>query len=109
MGRLYKVKRTGSTDIISAATYNPMGELLTMTGANGAPSETRTYNSIGQLKQLQSGSAVNIQYNFSTTQNNGKITSEYDVISGETVTYTYDSLNRLASATSSTPNWGQSF
>ena len=80
-----------------------------MTGANGAPSETRTYNSIGQLTQLQSGS-LNIQYDYSATQNNGKITSETDVVSGEQIAYTYDSLNRLASATSSVnPGWGQSY
>jgi len=108
-GQLTKLKNlTTSTDIISGATYNLLGEMLTMTGAGGAPSETRTYNSIGQMKQLQSGS-LNLQYNFSATNNNGKIASETDVVSGETVTYTYDSLNRLATATSSTPAWGQSF
>jgi YD repeat-containing protein len=37
-------------------------------------------------------------YTFSSKQNNGKITSQSDAISGETVQYTYDSLNRLASA-----------
>jgi YD repeat-containing protein len=80
-----------------------------MTGVNGAPSETRTFNSIGQMTQLTSGSLTR-NYAFSSTQNNGKITSENDPVSGETVSYTYDSLNRLASATSSdTPGWGQSF
>jgi hypothetical protein len=40
MGRLNKLKNlTASTDIVSGATYNAMGELLTMTGVNGAPSE----------------------------------------------------------------------
>ena len=80
-----------------------------MTGANGAPSESRSYNSIGQMTQLTAGSN-SIVYNYSATQNNGKIVSEQDIVSGETVTYTYDSLNRLASATSSdNPGWGQSF
>ena len=44
--------------------------------------------------------------------NNGKIQSQTDAISGETVTYTYDSLNRLATAENQTgfsPSWGQSF
>ena len=45
---------TTSTDIVSGATYNAMGELLTMTGVNGAPSETRSYNSIGQMTALTS-------------------------------------------------------
>ena len=41
---------------------------------------------------------LNAQYNYSATQNNGKITSQYDALSGEKVAYFYDSLNRLASA-----------
>jgi YD repeat-containing protein len=107
MGRLQKVTDLGaSSDTISNATYGAAGQLLSMTGANGAPSETRTYNSIGQMTQLQSG-GLNIQYNYSATQNNGKITSQYDAISGEHIVYTYDSLNRLASATGS--GWGQSY
>jgi RHS repeat-associated protein len=111
MGRLKKlINATTQTDVVASATYNAMGELLQMVGGSGgAPTETRAYNSIGQLKQLTSGSGVNLQYNFSASQNNGKIVSETDVLSGETVAYTYDSLNRLASATSSTPAWGQSF
>ena len=47
-----------TTDLVSATTYNPMGELLTMTGAGGAPSESRTYNSIGQMTALTNGSLV---------------------------------------------------
>jgi RHS repeat-associated protein len=110
MGHLQKLTDVGaSSDIVSNASYNPAGQLLTTTGVNGAPSETRTYNSIGQMTQLQSGS-LNLQYAYSATQNNGKITAETDVVSGEQITYAYDSLNRLASATSSlTPGWGQSY
>ena len=52
--------------------------------------------------------SLNLQYNFPSTENNGKISSQTDVISGETVTYAYDSLNRLATASSSA-NWGQSY
>ena len=48
-------------------------------------------------------------YTFSSTQNNGKITSQSDAISGETIQYTYDSLNRLASAQSTSGSWGQSY
>ena len=120
MGRLQKLTDVPSqTDIISNTTYSPAGQLLTTTGGvSGAPSETRTYNSLGQLTQLSicpnySGycpASINTQYVYSATQNNGKITSETDVLSGEQVTYTYDSLNRLASATSSVnPGWGQSY
>jgi hypothetical protein len=85
-----------------------MGELLTMTGTGGAPSETREYNSLGQMTRLTQGT-VDMRYIYPTSNNNGKIAADYDWGTGETVVYTYDSLNRLASATSSTPNWGQSF
>ena len=44
------------------------------------------------------GSALNIQYGCTATQNNGKITSQSDVMSGEQIAYTYDALNRIASA-----------
>src|SRR5579885_1011120 len=71
-----------------------------------------SYNSMLQLTQV-SGGGRNIQYNYSANQNNGKIVSETDVVSGEQVNYTYDALNRLATAmTSDNPNvaqWGQSF
>ena len=58
-----------------------------------------------------SGYALNRQYAYSPTQNNGKITSQTDVLSGEQIVYTYDALNRLASAetTSGSPQWGQSY
>jgi RHS repeat-associated protein len=119
MGRLQKVTDLAAqSDIISNATYNPAGQLLTMTGNTAAGvTETRTYNSIGQLTNLTScpnwygcTQSLNIQYNYPATGNNGKITSQYDALSGETVAYAYDSLNRLASATSSVnPGWGQSY
>jgi len=45
----------------------------------------------------------------SATQNNGKITSQTDNISGEQVIYAYDALNRLASAGATSGTWGQSY
>jgi len=48
-----------------------------------------------------------IQYNYSLTQNNGQITQMVDAMSGETVSYSYDALKRLISA-SSTPTTGSS-
>ena len=117
MGRLQKLTDlTAQSDIISNATYGPAGQLLTMTaGTSSGINETRTYNSLGQLTQMSScvnsygncPANLNVQYSYSATQNNGKITSQQDLLSGEQVTYTYDSLNRLASATGS--GWGQSY
>ncbi|MBV8846569.1 MAG: RHS repeat-associated core domain-containing protein [Bryobacterales bacterium] len=52
--------------------------------------------------------ALNTQYNYPATGNNGKISSQTDVVSGEQMSYVDDSLNRLASATSS-QRWSQTF
>ena len=52
---------------------------------------------------------MNITYAYSGTQNNGKITSQTDNISGEQVVYAYDALNRLASAAATSNSWGQSY
>src|SRR6267154_498812 len=56
---------------------------------------------------------MDLQYRYSPSQNNGKITSQYDAVSGEEVTYAYDSLNRLGSAVTtdnaSVAQWGQSY
>ncbi len=78
---------------------------------------TMAYNVNGQLASLswstnpdaygRSSPAVGIQYNYSATQNNGQITQAVDTLSGETISYQYDLLKRLTSA-SSTPNSGAS-
>jgi RHS repeat-associated protein len=71
-------------------------------------SETRTYNAMGQLTNITVPGSMNITYNYSPTQNNGKITSQLDSLTGEQVTYAYDSLNRLISAQAGA-SWGQGF
>ncbi|HEY7336734.1 MAG TPA: RHS repeat-associated core domain-containing protein, partial [Bryobacteraceae bacterium] len=119
MGRLYSLTdQTSGEQTIQSAAYTAAGQLQQLVGGGyfgSFGSETRTYNSMLQLTQLSSGAsgsnAVNIQYNYSATQNNGKIVSQTDLISGEQVSYTYDSLNRLATAlsNSATAPWGQSF
>ena len=66
----------------------------------------RGYNILNQLTTINAGSE-NLTYNYPTGTNNGKISSMYNAVSGETVTYTYDSLNRLPTATGS--GWGQQY
>ncbi len=72
-------------------------------------SDTRQYNSLGQVTSIvASGStSLNRTYTYPTGTNNGKISSMTDNISGETVTYQYDSLNRLISAAGS--GWGENY
>ena len=69
------------------------------------------YNSLFQLTGIgaQRGGIAyqNITYAFPMGTNNGKISSQTDVLSGETVNYQYDSLNRLISASSA--GWSQGY
>jgi len=78
--------------------------------------ETRSYNSRVQLANLTaSGSGlqgVNFNYIY-PAQNNGKLLKAQDALTGEEVTYTYDSLLRLINAqTTDAGNpapWSQSY
>lgn len=56
---------------------------------------------------MHAGNGENLTYNYPTGTNNGKVSSMYNAVSGETVTYTYDSLNRLATANGS--GWGEQY
>jgi YD repeat-containing protein len=61
-----------------------------------------------QLTEQSFGAGFyDLKYVYSTNQNNGKILQQLETVSGETTNYTYDSLNRLATA--STGVWRQSF
>jgi RHS repeat-associated protein len=101
---------TNSATIITGATYDPGNRLLSL---SGNLTESRTYNVMGQLTQLSSsatsGPSINYAYGYSSTQNNGKIASQTDNITGEDVVYTYDALNRLATAVATSNAWGQSY
>ncbi len=91
---------------VNNVTYGAANQMLTMNYFG--VSETRTFNSMLQMTRLSIPGQVDISYTFpSATTNNGKISSQTDNISGETVTYQYDSLNRLSSANGS--GWNQNF
>ena len=85
--------------LIASATYGPAGEMATLTSAVGT--ETRTYNSLLQLTHQVVPNYMDMTYNYSSTQNNGRITSSVDAVTGENVTYGYDAWNRLTTATAS--------
>jgi RHS repeat-associated protein len=61
------------------------------------------------MTQIQVPGVLDRTYTFSSTQNDGRITQMADAVSGETVQYQYDSLKRLISASTTGPQWGQSF
>lgn len=93
--------------IVNNVSYNAANQLLTMNYP--AANETRSYNVLNQLTNVTAGSGENLTYNYPTNgTNNGKVSSMYNAVSGETVTYTYDSLNRLLTANSNA-GWGQQY
>ena len=59
--------------------------------------ETRQYNALVQLTRI-TDTGQDIEYVFSGTQNNGRILQTINHTSGETVAYSYDTLNRLLTA-----------
>jgi RHS repeat-associated protein len=100
----------GTTRWVTNATYGPANQILTMS-AYGFD-ESRTYNANNELIELASGPNVHYKYNYSGTQDNGQILSQTDVISGETITYQYDTLQRLIKASGTgdpSGAWSQAF
>lgn len=97
------------TVLVNPAVYGPSNEITSLTYLGYT--ETRTYNSLVQMtRQTATGTglpSVDLEYVFSPTANNGQITQGINHVSGETVSYTYDSLKRLGTAGSAT--WGLSF
>jgi YD repeat-containing protein len=102
---------------VNNVAYNAAGQMTQMTrltyiGDGGIPahhSETRDYNARNQLTRLRVIGVLDHEYRFSATANDGRITQRKDWLSGEEVSYQYDSLNRLVSAMTTGPEWGQSF
>jgi RHS repeat-associated protein len=103
----------GVTGTTASASYGTAGEMdsLRYTGEI----ETFTYNSLWQLTGISASpsisgyTAMNMQYVYAAGQNNGRISQAIDGVSGETVNYTYDSLNRLSGAVATNGNWGQAY
>ena len=111
------------SDLTMTANYGPAGEMLGLSyRGNGVDhyNETRTYNPMLQLTQMTvvgtsfstlytSQTAMDMQYMYTAGQNNGRIFQSVDGAAGETVNYTYDKLNRLATAGATNGTWGQAF
>ncbi len=89
---------------------NAANRLLQLNASNF--SETRAYNANLELKETTSGATVHYRYNYAATANNGQIQSQTDVVSGETISYQYDSLQRLVQASGQgdpSGAWSQAF
>jgi len=92
---------------VASASYSPAGQMTSLT--YDSYNETRTYNSLLQMTRMTVPGVMDMQYQYSPTQNNGRITQSTDGILGETVNYTYDALNRLIGATATNGAWGSSY
>ena len=105
MNRLGGMTDSNNNTIVSGVSYDAASRLLGM--SFNTVVETRGYNVLGQMTNLYNSGGVNLTYNYPTGTNNGKVSSMYNATSGETVTYTYDSLNRMATAAGS--GWGEAY
>jgi YD repeat-containing protein len=106
---------------LASAAYSNIGQLSSFgVLTNGFSSGTSyTYNTLQQLTAINyntnAGFYVQWTYSYAAGQNNGRITQFSDTgfaSTGEIVNYTYDSLNRLITATTSNstgPQWGESY
>src|ERR1051325_2542181 len=101
MGRVGSMQDASDNSTVASASYDNGTGLLNSLSYFGF-SETRQFNNLLQMtRQTVSNGSSNVmdqQYLFPAAANNGRITSSVDNVLGETVNYTYDSLNRLASA-----------
>ncbi|HKV38805.1 MAG TPA: RHS repeat-associated core domain-containing protein, partial [Blastocatellia bacterium] len=123
-GRISDVQQPAATDYATAFTYAATGAVTSMTLGNHLVAHA-TYNSrqptlIGLGTSSSDSSVFRLDYGFGTTANNGNVLSEAITIgdggSSPTVfnqTFSYDSLNRLATAGetqgSSTTNWSRTY
>lgn len=106
-----------SLTLVDNISFNAAGAMTAFRRRESASitvNNTYTFNDLYQLTNqtvVKGGTTLqNLTYTFSATQNNGQIVSQTDALSGETVEYEYDALNRLISA--ATPGgggWGLSF
>jgi hypothetical protein len=83
----------GNTTVASAS-YGVAGEMLGL--SYFGYSETRTYNSLLQMTHATVPGMMDMQYLYTAGANNGRIAQSIDGVAGETLNYTYDTLNRLA-------------
>ena len=93
-----------TVNIVNNVQYGPASEMLQMSYFGST--ETRQYNTRLQMTHLTVPGQLNISYNFPSA-NNSQIASQTDNLSGEQITYQYDVLKRLYSASASA--WSQTF
>ena len=97
---------TNVVDYVNSVNYSVSSRMTSMWALN-IGSSTYTYNVRNELTRQQTGSLADIEYEYSPAADNGQILSRTNNISAEKVSYQYDALKRLVSASS--PNWGSTY
>jgi RHS repeat-associated protein len=129
-GRMTSLTYPGGTFTVTSS-YSAMGQLTGMTDPAGDFSVSATYGTAGEMDSLSGqlcfgGNACNnltqsftynnlwqltgdgtTQYVYTAGQNNGRISQS--ISGGQTVNYTYDSLNRLSTAQATDGTWGNAY
>ena len=117
VGETYQLNGAGPVSpLVDSIVYNSIGQLTQMRFLREGQmhTENRAFNSLLQMTSLTVKDAtnalvLNVDYRFSATANDGKLTSMKNNVSGEEVAYGYDSLARLTSASTVGPQWGLSW
>ena len=97
--------------VVTGATYNAANQLLVASMTYNSLqrlSQERTYNSLNQLESVYFNGSGAWGYEYVGGQNNGQISVLHDYAAGQTISYGYDSLKRLTTA-SATGAWNQTY
>jgi len=103
LGRPNKLTDNSAVDWVKDVVYGAAGQVTQMRYWNGGSYylETKQYNARLQMTRLTTvqegypgGTPLDMEYRYSATQNDGRITQSKDWVSGEEVTYQYDTLQR---------------
>jgi len=118
MGRPTGLTETGPGTVwVQNVLYGPGGEMKSIqyrTSSGAYYTENRTFNNRAQATEIQASGTglpgMDLRYSFNAGTNNGQAYQMTDVLTGEVVSYQYDSLKRLIQAqTVASGGWGQSF
>lgn len=92
-GYLSEIRRNDNNSLIwQALSNNAFGQLTQYKYGNNLTT-THSYDNIGFLTNIQTGSVQNIEYSFNLAT--GNLTSRKDNLRNLTESFTYDNLNRL--------------
>ena len=104
LGGMQDVESGHGNATVATASYGVAGEMLGL--SYFGYSETRTYNALLQMTHVTVPGMMDMQYLYTAGANNGRIAQSVDGVTGETLTYGYDTLNRLSGVSGA---WSQTY